>query len=49
MDQIWRSHHDPEEKSKRLAKIKKQEKLKDLAEDLGIDPHQIKNYDGGQF
>jgi len=45
MDEIWRKHHNPDERAKVLAEIRKKERLNDYAEDLGIDPKQIKNYD----
>jgi len=46
-EQIWREHHDPEARTKRILKQRKEDKIREQAEDLGLNIKSIRNYDGG--
>ena len=36
MEDIWREHHDPETQERRKQRIKKERRLKETEEDLGL-------------
>lgn len=36
MEEIFREHHDPESQARKKAKQKKEERLKEKTEDLGL-------------
>jgi len=36
MESIWREHHDPDTRIRRVAKFKKEKRLEDYKYDLGL-------------
>ena len=36
MEEIWREHHDPDTRIRRVAKFKKEKRLEDYKYDLGL-------------